>query len=53
MAFVCAQIERWPSLKVVGLHEAAWAGHHDVFACMKLRKPYTEPDSTDGLATRD
>jgi SAM-dependent methyltransferase len=40
-AFVCAQIERWPSLKLVGLHEAAWAGHHDVVSCMKLRKPFS------------
>ncbi len=47
MAFVCAQIERWPSLKVIGLHEAAWAGHQDVVSCMKLRKPYTELGSTE------
>ena len=29
-----------PLLKVVGLQEAGWAGHQDVFSCMRLRAPY-------------
>jgi SAM-dependent methyltransferase len=37
---VSGLLQRQPSLKVVGLHEAGWAGHQDVFSCIKLRKPY-------------
>jgi SAM-dependent methyltransferase len=40
MSFVCAQVERQPSLKLVGLREAAWAGHHDVASCAKLPVPF-------------
>jgi SAM-dependent methyltransferase len=45
MSFVCAQIERWPSLKLIGLHEAGWASHQDVFACQRLRTPYPSRDA--------
>jgi hypothetical protein len=44
VAFVCSQLERWPSLKLIGLHEAGWAGHQDVFACQRLRSPYPSRD---------
>jgi SAM-dependent methyltransferase len=37
---VCGLLQRQPHLKVVGLHEAGWAGHQDVFSCLKLRAPY-------------
>jgi SAM-dependent methyltransferase len=40
MSFVCAQVERIGSLRLIGAHEAGWAGHQDVFACMHLRRPY-------------
>jgi hypothetical protein len=39
-AFVCAQVERIGSLRLISAHEAGWAGHQDVFACMHLRSPY-------------
>lgn len=39
-AFVCAQVERQSSLKIIGLHEAGWAGHQDVVSCLRLRTPY-------------
>jgi SAM-dependent methyltransferase len=48
LAFVCRQLERWPSLKVIGLHEAAWAGHQDVVSCMRLRTPYPSLDAIAG-----
>src|SRR5262249_31136055 len=44
LAFVCGQIERWPSLKLIGVEEAAWSGHHDVFSCQRLRAPYPTRD---------
>jgi hypothetical protein len=44
VGFVCAQLERWPSLKLIGVHEAGWSGHQDVFACQHLRKPYPNRD---------
>ena len=47
LAFVCAQVERWPSLKLIGLHEAAWAGHQDAVSCQRLRKPYPSRDLPD------
>jgi SAM-dependent methyltransferase len=40
VGFVCAQLERWSSLKLIGVHEAGWAGHQDVFSCQHLRTPY-------------
>ena len=40
LAFVCTQLERWSSLKLIGMHEAGWAGHQDVFSCQHLRTPY-------------
>jgi SAM-dependent methyltransferase len=40
VAFVCAQVERIGSLRLIGAHEAGWAGHQDVFSCMHLRRPY-------------
>jgi SAM-dependent methyltransferase len=39
-AFVCRQIEAWPSLKLMCVEEAGWAGHHDVFSCQQLSVPY-------------
>ena len=40
LSFVCAQIERQSSLKLVGLHEAGWADHQDVAACVRLVVPF-------------
>jgi len=40
LAFVCAQLERVGSLRLISAHEAGWAAHQDVFACMRLRRPY-------------
>ena len=39
MAFVCRQLERIGSLRLISAHEAAWASHHDVFACMHMPRP--------------
>jgi SAM-dependent methyltransferase len=39
-AFVCSEVDRLPTLKIIGLHEAGWAGHQDVVSCMRLRTPY-------------
>lgn len=47
MAFVCSQLEQWPSLKLIGLHEAAWAGHQDVASCMRLRTPFPSMDTIE------
>jgi cyclopropane fatty-acyl-phospholipid synthase-like methyltransferase len=45
MAFVCRQLERLPSLRLIGFHEAGWAGHQDVVACIRLRKPWPNLDA--------
>jgi SAM-dependent methyltransferase len=42
LSWVCAQVESIGSLKVIGVTEAGWAGHQDVFTCTRLRKPYPE-----------
>lgn len=39
-AFVCEQIAQWPSLKLMCVAEAGWAGHHDVFSCQQMSAPY-------------
>jgi SAM-dependent methyltransferase len=44
MAFVCRQLERWPSLRLIGFHEAGWTGHQDVVSCARLRKPWPNLD---------
>jgi cyclopropane fatty-acyl-phospholipid synthase-like methyltransferase len=40
LAFVCTQVERNGSLRLIHAQEAGWAGHQDVFACTHLRRPY-------------
>ena len=40
MAFVCRCLERQPSLRLIGFHEAGWAGHQDAVSCTRLRKPW-------------
>ena len=40
VAFVCSQLARVGSLRIIDVLEAGWAGHQDVFACMRLRRPY-------------
>lgn len=40
VSFVCGQLERIGSLRLIGAHEAGWAGHQDVFTCLHLRRPY-------------
>ena len=40
MAFVCQHLERCPSVRLIGFHEAGWAGHQDVVSCTRLRKPW-------------
>lgn len=45
MSFVCRQLERWPELRLIGFHEAGWAGHQDVVSCARLRKPWSNPDA--------
>jgi len=44
MAFVCRQLERWPSLRLIGFHEAGWTGHQDVVSCARMRKPWPNLD---------
>jgi hypothetical protein len=39
-SFVCAQVNARPELRLIGLEEAGWAGHQDVFACQRLRVPF-------------
>lgn len=43
-AFVCTEVERQSSLKIIGLHEAGWASHQDVVSCLRLRNPYPRLD---------
>jgi SAM-dependent methyltransferase len=43
MAFVCSQVERLSSLRLIGLHEASWSDHHDVVSCVKLQVPFPAP----------
>jgi len=38
--FVCSELERWPCLRLIGVHEHGWAGHQDVFSCQRLRTEY-------------
>lgn len=38
LSWVTAQIEAFPELKLVGMTEAGWAGHQDVFSCLRLRE---------------
>jgi len=40
VAKVSSLLQGQPSLKIVGVHEAGWADHQDVFSCMKLRTPF-------------
>ena len=40
LAFVCERLEQCPTLKLVSVHEAGWAGHQDVFSCQHLRTAY-------------
>ena len=40
VAFACTELERCPSLKLVGVYEHAWAGHQDVFCCQRLSRAY-------------
>jgi SAM-dependent methyltransferase len=40
VAFVCERVERIGSLRLITAHEAGWAGHQDVFACTRLKRPY-------------
>ena len=47
MAFVCRHVERWPSLRLIGFHEAGWAGHEDVVSCTRLQKPWAILDGHD------
>ena len=42
---MCAQIERCPTLGLIGLHEAGWYDHQDVVACVKLAVPYLDAAS--------
>jgi hypothetical protein len=46
-AFVITQLERWPLLTLIGMHEAGWAGHRDVISCVRLRTPYPSLDAMD------
>jgi SAM-dependent methyltransferase len=36
VAWVCTELQRFSSLKVIGVHEAGWTGHQDTFACQRL-----------------
>ena len=47
---VCSLLLRHPTLKIVGLHEAGWADHQDVFTCMKLRTPFAADQSPTTVA---
>lgn len=38
--FVCGELERFPSLRLIGAHEHGWSGHQDVYACQRLNGPY-------------
>jgi hypothetical protein len=38
VVFVCSQLARVRALRIIGVHEAGWAGHQDVYSCMRLRK---------------
>jgi hypothetical protein len=53
MAFVCRQLERLPSLRLIGFHEAGWAGHQDVVSCIRLRKPWPHLDALDTVPNRN
>jgi cyclopropane fatty-acyl-phospholipid synthase-like methyltransferase len=50
MAFDCRQLEWLRSLRLIGFHEAGWAGHQDVVSCIRLRKPWPNLDTLDGRA---
>ena len=44
-SFVCAEIERRRTLKLIGLHEAGWSNHQDVIACVNVPAPFPDPAS--------
>ena len=45
--FVCAQLEQWSSLALIGIHEAGWAGHQDVISCVRAPTPFPTVDAKD------
>ncbi len=40
LEFVLSLLAPLTWLRIIGVHEAGWAGHQDVFSCMRLRRPY-------------
>ena len=44
-AVVCSAIEQCHTLRLIGLQEAGWSNHQDVFACVKLSTPFPDPSS--------
>lgn len=44
-AFVCAEVERRRTLRLIGLHEAGWSNHQDVIACVNVPMPFPDPAS--------
>jgi len=53
VVFVCTQLERFSSIRLIGVHEAGWASHHDVFSCQHLRTPFVPPPHPPANSRRD
>ena len=46
MAFVCDAVQRLRTLKIIGMQEAGWAGHQDVYSCVRMRSSFPDVKRT-------
>jgi SAM-dependent methyltransferase len=51
MPFVCETIEAMPSVRLIGYHEAGWAGHQDTVSVIRIADPPAA--ASNGWARRE
>jgi len=51
ITFVCQQVLRYTSLRLIGFHEAGWAGHQDAVSCIRLRNLWENLDALGRVPT--